>query len=303
MHIARLRGILGAILVCLSLAGGPARVEAQTADPVGLISSAAIQPFFSGGAVFTVFEVYSLGENPDLHSFFFTANCSRAFSIPFRMSAHDVTIVDTLDLGINFNGLMALAKSVDNITPIAMDSPITIRGHRVNLLQDTLWNVDPISAANAEDPTRIWNPLRSAAQTVTFADDPALGVTTAWWIVCPKNDVVVDLGGGIPPLPVGANLIRFRAYDLDEDPILDLQFNCQCLTEIRPNSLHTTLFKQPRLVEMVTYVGAPPASPPSFVGYRVIQFAVPGFNEDSFGRMSGMSAASLLTGVPVPLAR
>lgn len=304
------RGGAGILVVILALGvslsgGGVVGVaEGQTADPVQLIASAAIVPFFSGGSVFTVFEVYSLGENPDMHAFFFDANCNRVFSLPFRMSAHDVVISDTIETGANFNGLLALTKSENSITAEALQSAITVRAHRADLLADTLWTVDPIGAAHAEDPTRTWNPLRSAAQTVTFPDIAAIGQTTRWWFICPRNHVTVDVGPGIPPFPPGPTQLRARAYDLDEEPIFDFQVNCSCLTEVAPNSLFPVLFSQARLVELVSYVNEQPiANPPAFVGYRVLKFSVGTFTEDSFGRMPGMSAATVLSGAPFQNAR
>ena len=115
----------------------------------------------------------------------------------------------------------------------------------------------------------------------------------------------MDLGGGIPTLPPGANLIRFRAYDLDENPIFDQQFTCNCLTEIVPGLLNAGFFAAPRYVEMVSYVSDKALeNPPSFTAYRQLRFGpVGGFSGEDFGRMPQMSAPSLLTGEPVVGAR
>lgn len=298
------RSTLVGLLMVATLFIAPLSSVGQTGDPLSLISSAAVVPFWGGGGAFTVFEIYSLGPNPDLHSFFFNATCQRVFSQPFRMSEHDILVVDTLGTGLNFNGLMALAKSTNNITATAIDSPITVRAHRADLAGDKLWGVDPISAAVAEDQSRTWNTLRSAAQTVTFPDVPAVGQSTSWWFVCPTSHVVTDVGPGIPPFPSGASLIRARVYDDAEHPLLDFQFECKCLTEVKPSQLHPVFNGGTRLVEMVTYVDDKPiANPPSFVGYRVITFTNGAFSEDSFGRMSQMSAATLISGTPFQNAR
>jgi len=293
-----MRSILGAILLCgVILSSGPS--DAQTGDPLSLIASAAVIPFWAAGSFITVLELTSLGENPDMHAFFFNAACQRVFSIPFRMSAHDAAIAATDELGLTFNGLVAFTKSVDNITPIALDSPITLRAHRVDFAFDDISVVDPISARVAEDPTRTWNPLRSAATTITFPNNPPFS-HTRWWVVCPGGNIVIDLGGGIPAFPVGANLIRFRAYDLDEHPVFDQQFNCNCLTEIVPGNLNALFNDEARYVEMVTYVAAVPLeNPPSFVLYRELRFGpFGGFTGEDFGRAPGMAAATLITGVP-----
>lgn len=298
------RKILVALVLLTQVVVGIGPAEAQTGDPLGLIASAAIIPFWAAGSFLTVFELTSLGENPDMHAFFFAANCSRVFSIPFRMSAHDAAIVGSDELHLTFNGLVAFTKSVDNISPIALDHPITLRAHRVDFAFDDVSVVDPISAANAEDLTRTWNPLRSAATTITFPNAPPF-TATRWWVVCLRNDVAVDLGGGIPPLPAGANLIRFRAYDLDENPVFDQQFNCNCLTEVVPGALNALFNAEARYVEMVTYVADKPIDkPPAFVLYRELRFGpFGGFFGEDFGRAPGMSAATLISGTPFQLAR
>jgi hypothetical protein len=303
----RKAGILVGILVCGVLAwGAPAPTDAQTGDPVGLIASAVIVPFWVGQGYFTVFEVTSLGENPAMHSFFFNTQCNRVFSVPFPMTAHDAAIVDSGDLGLSFNGLMALAKSTNAITAQALESAITLRAHRVNFLFDTISLVDAIGAAHAEDPTRTWNPLRSGASTITF---PTTNLTsTRWWVVCPSAHVPVDLAQGIPPLPPGASRILFRVFDLEEEPLLDLQFTCTCLTEIQPAMLHPILNADARYVAMVSYIPGPGeeplANPPSFVLYRELLMGPHGgFHGEDFGRAPGMSAPTLFTGTPVPLAR
>jgi hypothetical protein len=273
-----------------------------TADPVGLIGSAAVIPFWAAPPYISVFELTSLGENPDMHVFFFTASCQRVFSLPFAMTAHDAAIAFSDELFLNFNGVAAFAKSVDNISPIALDSPITLRVHRIDLFTDSIAVVDPIAARHAEDPLRTWNPLRSGASTITVPDPPGgTNKETVLWVVCPRSNVVTDLGGGIPPMPAGPELIRARAYDLDERPLLDFQFTCQCLTKVEARNLHPLFLSEPKYVEFVTYLSDRPiANPPSFVMYREIR--VQGAFE-SFGRAPGMSAATLLSGEPVPLAR
>jgi hypothetical protein len=281
---------------------GTSPVAAQGGDPVALIASAAIMPFWASGGTFTVFELTSLADNDEMHAFFFNAQCNRVFSMPFRMSEHDALVVFSDELGLDFNGLLAVARSTNNITAIPLQSAITARSHRVSIVADTIGIADAIGATQAEDTTKIWNPLRSAASTITF---PGL-LTTRWWFVCPTSHVVADLGEGIPQLPPGANLIRFRVYDLDESPLFDAQLNCSCLTEINPAALAPFAFLfESRYVEMVTYVSATPLqNPPSFVMYRQLRFTAPGgFAEDDFGRAPGMSAATLFSGVPQQLAR
>jgi hypothetical protein len=282
----------------------PANCCGGTADPVGLAASAVIQPFWGAKPFITIFEITSLGDNPGMHVFFFNANCNRVFSIPFKMTPHDVTIRDTDELFANFNGLAVFSKSNDGISATALESPITARGHRVDFLFDVINVVDPISARHAENLNITWNPLRSAATTVTFPDHAPFS-NTRWWVVCPQGHLPVDVASGIPPLPPAPSIIRFRAFDLDENPIFDQQFTCNCLTEVKPGELNPGFFAEPRFVEMVTYLSETPiANPPAFVLYRQLRFGPFGsFHGEDFGRAPGMSAATLLSGEAVQLAR
>ena len=274
-----------------------------TADPVGLIASAAIQPFWGAGNFLTIFEITSLGENPAMHVFFFNATCQRVFSIPFRMSAHDATLVDTHEVGANFNGLAVFAKSENAISASGLEAAITMRGHRVDFAFDVINVVDAIGARHAESPSVTWNPLRSGASTITFPDAKPFS-STVWWVVCPQGNLPVDLAS-IPALPPAPSLIRFRAFDLDENPIFDQQFTCNCLTEVVPGVLNAGFFSEPRYVEMVATLDTKAdANAPSFVLYRQLRFGpIGGFHGEDFGRAPGMSAPTILTGEPVVGAR
>jgi hypothetical protein len=288
-------------VVSMLIGGAALPADAQTGDPVGLIASAAIMPFWSTGGYFTVFELTSLADNSDMHAFFFNAACNRVFSIPFRMSEHDALVFFGDEVGLDFDGLLAVAKSTNNVTAESLSSPITARSHRVNILADTIGVVDAIGAANAEDVSRTWNPLRSAASTITFPDN-----ATTWWFVCPQSHVTVDVVTDIPKFPAAASLIRFRVYDLDETPLFDGQLTCTCLTKVVPAALYPFAFAlESRYVELATYVSAKPIKdPPAFVLYRQLRFDAPGgFHEDDFGRAPGMSAATLFSGIPYQLER
>jgi hypothetical protein len=288
--------ILLALLIGFFFGGVPA-AHAQTADPVGLIASAAIMPFWATGAHLTVFELTSLGENPAMHAFFFDANCRRVFSLPFAMTAHDASIAFSTEFGLNFNGLVAIAGSENNISPSPLEAPITLRGHRVDLVNDALSVIDPIGAVAAEDPTRLWNPLRSGASTVTVPS------STLWHFVCPQSNshLRADLFG-IPPLPPAPDLIRMRVFDLDENPLLDIQVSCGCLTTVVVDQLHPIFDQDNRYVEMVATLSERPiANAPAFVMYRQVNFDVGGFKAEEFARAPGIGAATLLSGVAVPI--
>jgi hypothetical protein len=92
-----------AVLLCAGQAGA---VDNGTGDPLGLIASGAIQPFFALGANIAVIEVTSpVGNNFDLHGIFFDANCVQDFSIPIPVSENDVEIFSAKTaFGVNYNG-------------------------------------------------------------------------------------------------------------------------------------------------------------------------------------------------------
>jgi hypothetical protein len=296
-----MRRVALAIILACSLLALPVAAHAQTADPVGLIASAAIMPFWASGPLITVFEITSLGDNPNMHAFFFNANCQRVFSLPFGMTPHDAAIVFSAEFGLNFNGLVAITASENNISPTPLESPITLRGHRVDLIDDALSVIDPIGAVAAEDPTRTWNPLRSGASTITVPS------STIWWFVCPQNNthLKADVGlpaFGFPAMPPAPDLIRMRVFDLDEEPLLDIQVTCTCLTRVQVDQLHPVFDQDNRYVELVATISETPiANPPAFVLYREVNFSGGGFVAEDFGRAPGIGAATLLTGVAIPV--
>lgn len=190
--------IVGLMVVgLLALAGPASAVDNGTADVLGLISSAVIQPFWSAGASFTLIEltVPTNGFGDGYHGVFFDAACNRDFSIPITLTTNDILVFAPDDFGVNYNGLMTLALTRNNLTsfPIPDFAALHSRGHWVDVAADALRVVDPIAVYSPETapPAQTWSPLRSAASWSNPLED-ALFQTTIF-LVCPSSAVLTEL--------------------------------------------------------------------------------------------------------------
>jgi hypothetical protein len=242
------------ILAIMTLAGEAAAQNNGTADPLGLISSAVIQPYWSAGADFTLIELTSpvFFNNDDgyLHVVFFSATCARLVSRNIPLTINQGALIDSDILGVPAgNGLVVVAGTTDgfNIVPIprfpfaAPDflfaGPIHSRGHWVSFANDHINVVDPIAVGAAETlitapplNQQTYSPLRSAA-TFTNPQNTATKSTTIF-LICPGPVVgLLSTGVGFPPAPPLANQIFVVVYD-NEEVVLDTFINCQCLTAV-----------------------------------------------------------------------
>jgi hypothetical protein len=225
--------IVALMVVGLMAAAGPA--TAQQADPLGLIASGAIAPFWgsapsspAGAGVNRSFiEVASpVGENGFLHFIFFDTLCNRVLSIPVPQTVNDVDIIEVSSLPgtidpsrLNIDGIFAVGTSVDgqflSAIPDGTDldenifgagSPITLRVHWFNVANDFARVVDPISITNAEAkapvilPTVVapltWNAMRTGH--TFFVPRQSTLFNTNLWFVCPSVDVVGNTNNSTP---------------------------------------------------------------------------------------------------------
>jgi len=229
-----------AIIMLLAFVGESAARDNGTADPLGLISSAVIQPFWNLGADFTIVEITSpVWFNNRLHGFWFNAACNKVVSFPAPVTRNDIHLIDT-DLSPigpgNVNGLLLLARSedFDNLDPIL--SPIHSRGHWVSFLGDFIRVVDPIAVQSAETwdkwgNQQTYSPLRSAA-SFTNPQELATIANTTIWLVCPSSAVY----GAIPtsrdfPVPPATTSSVIAVIFNNEEPEVDVPLSCSCLTE------------------------------------------------------------------------
>jgi hypothetical protein len=224
----------------LAFVGESAARDNGTADPLGLISSAVIQPFWNLGADFTIVEITSpVWFNNRLHGFWFNAACNKVVSFPAPVTRNDIHLIDT-DLSPigpgNVNGLLLLARSedFDNLDPIL--SPIHSRGHWVSFLNDFIRTVDPIAVQSAETVDRwgdsqTYSPLRSAASWTNPEENPGVTASTTVWFVCPNSNVYGTLppSQGFPVPPATVSTLTAVIFN-NEKPEVDVPFGCSCLT-------------------------------------------------------------------------
>jgi hypothetical protein len=301
-----MRKIIGVLVgVALVLVVGSANAANNgTGDPLGLIASAAIQPFFSVGPDNTLIEVDSPLDDNLLHVVYFDSTCARLVSRPKFVSRKGsiIWLVDEDLAGLgppgNVNGLAVIARTTDNIfaTPIPDNSAIHVRGHWFNLGQDFVRIVDTIAVSSAETGVTVaadkqtYSALRSAASFEAPQDIPPF--TTTIHLICPTSNVYSDSGitvaRGFPAPPIsastGPNALLGFVYDDDENFIFDFFQNCFCSTMVQLSSISGLYGAQSpsflTYTELVTYNVVGAATPPAvatdpallrvFTGYRAI---------------------------------
>jgi hypothetical protein len=228
------RFAIGLILVmCLIL---PGQADAFWADPLGLISSAVIQPYVSSGS-FTVVELTSpVFWNIPIEGFWFDAFCARLVSFPRPLTRNDIELFAPEDYGVLGDGLLVLAYSFNNqnLRPIPPNTPIHSRGHWVNIPEDYIRVIDPIAVSSPESvPAPSYSPLRSAASWT----NPQVPVDTtapfgnAIYFVCPTSSVysVLPTALGFPTPPAVVTQLFLRVFD-NELFVLDRIIPCTCFT-------------------------------------------------------------------------
>jgi hypothetical protein len=260
---------VGLVVLGLFVAlAGP--VMAQVADPLGLITSGAVLPYFSSGGSVSLLEAYAPIQGvPRLHGLFYDVNCRRGpESIGVPLTRNDVQIVPLPGATANAaNGLIALGN-VDN-TGFFLEPMQGFFGQAI--VARVIWfnlgspgfvrTLEPIQIVHAEAlPINgfIWNPLRTAA--VFEAPRYVTGsLETNLIFICPRNSIQAtvlsdgvlvptsDFENNTPAFPAGnisgvhfptidpnfnthASVTRFRVYDLDERFLRDVSNTCDCIT-------------------------------------------------------------------------
>src|SRR5262249_14564579 len=172
--------ILGLLGVGLLAVATPAM--AQTADPLGVITSGAVGPFVGDGKIapgsMSFLELASpVGDNSGAnsggiggtHMFFFDTSCVKgpaSVGIPLTTNDFIIRRVDNIDSNA-VEGLIAIG-GVDNtgFFLVPLSAPIHTRVLWFDAVTDTMRVLEPIGLTNFEDPTRggqTWNPLRTGA--------------------------------------------------------------------------------------------------------------------------------------------
>jgi hypothetical protein len=256
--------MLGLMVVGLLAVAVPAM--AQTADPLGLISSGAVLPYFGsngstafGSSTNASTEPLAPGSlsflevaapvfgNLQFHMFFFGANCARGpESVGLPLTTNDVQLF-RLDYTNSLNPVDGLvtAANVDQsgfaLVPISALTPVHMRVLWVNAGQDYMRTLEPIAITNAEALTinGHWSPLRTGA--TFYAPLEGNGIGTTIYFICPKATIASgstsafpsDLFPELTPAPVAIDTttpLRLRVYDDEEGFLRDLQSSCDCLT-------------------------------------------------------------------------
>jgi hypothetical protein len=247
---------------------GPAMAQGN-ADPLSLAASGVLIPFittstftsFNDGIArsFTaVVEVASpVGPNPDLHMVFFNTTCARVGSASVPETTNDIAFVDigaTLLPTTGVNGLVAIAATGagNELLPLPANAPIHSRVYEFGISDGRSRIFEPIIIDSAEFPsaTNTWSPLRTGA--TYYAPLETSSVKTVLTLVCPRNTIqnasTTNLGafpvvltapavGGFPNISPprfnsGATPMSGRVYDTNEVLLRDINFVCDCLTEI-----------------------------------------------------------------------
>jgi hypothetical protein len=262
-----------------------------TADPLGLLTSGGIIPFFalaSGGNLGFLEIASPVGPNDSstgrpLHLIFFNEVCNRGESIPLELTTNDIEVID-LGAVQNINGLIAFAGSIDGVNLVPMANPVHVRVFQASLVNDFVRILEPIAALNAEaSPIQTWNPLRSGA---TFFSPPVGDdFMVAIYFVCPDGNVLSQTGGVFPlasgfplapssPSPTAANptAIEGIVFDDEEDFLRDIVTSCDCLTKRRLADV-SSIYTDTAAAPLGTYTelrGGTVGAPQYFTGYRSI---------------------------------
>jgi hypothetical protein len=247
--------LVGLIVVGLLSVAAPAiaqPVANHFPDPLGLITSGAVLPYFGSGSL-SFLEVYSpIGGTPDLHAFFFNESCVKGpDSLPMSLTENDVAIIRVDNVGLNpSTGLLTLGNSGNGgaqLNPIQNSQAIHARMLWFNAGTNSLRILDPIALATWDESVFFdpffasWSPLRTAATFFAPFETPGTLETTIYF-VCPNDNITSSKSAAafptsrfLPLIPAAqaagtATPLRFFVYDIDEEPIRDFAGACNCLT-------------------------------------------------------------------------
>jgi hypothetical protein len=234
--------LVGSLVVGLT-SGAAAPVSAQLADPLSLAASGVLLPFFSDPAAgfVSVLEIASpvvpsLFTNP-IHAVFFREDCARSASASdlFTSKQAKAFVSNASPLLLNFNGLAAIASTVQGNDLVPLSFPIHARTHwidirtgRVRALEpiilDSFLQLNPFVQPLVENPGAggsvglcdrgigvfspfrpshgaCWSPLRSAATFVTPQESASLKASI--YLICPTADIQNRGGEGVFAVAAG----------------------------------------------------------------------------------------------------
>jgi hypothetical protein len=263
---------VGVLVGGLLAMAGPAMAQNAPgiADPLTLAASGVLIPFFGDPGDVALLEVASpVGQNINLHMFFFDANCSRVGDSHFLpLTTNDIAFLQIVGDGssgvldpLGFfsgssptnGGLVAIASSNDGFSLSVLPNPIHSRMYLFNSSNGRSRIVEPIilDAAEAPGDPHTWSPLRTAA---TFFAPPEGGlIHTRLWLICPKSTVTTapyltnvlsgpPEAGGFPLIQpafpssfsddAANGSLRAVVFDTDEQPLVDIHTTCDCVRTV-----------------------------------------------------------------------
>jgi hypothetical protein len=246
--------IVGLLVVGLLAVAAPAM--AQISDPLSLIASGAVLPYFGSTGLepgsISFLEVYAPVQGvPTFHMFFFDATCTKAGdSVGLPLSENDVEIFPIappfVSAGTPVDGLIT-AASVDGtgfaLNPLPTLSPVHARVLWINVGANMFRTLEPIAIERFLFPFVCngctWSPLRTAA---TFFAPFVSGISTQLYLICPNDNITSAKSSAafpdsrFPHLDPVAQLgstptpLRLRVYDDEESFLRDVPSTCNCLT-------------------------------------------------------------------------
>jgi hypothetical protein len=194
-----------------------------------------------------------------LHLVFFNATCVRFGSAELPETTNDIGFVDINGLfgyppaggTAARNGLVAIAGSALGNELVPLSNPIHSRVYEFGIADGRSRIFEPIAIDTFDLPQGLftWNPLRTGA--TFFAPQETDEVKTVLTLVCPRatiqNGTTTNIGA-FPITPTAPNTFGFpaispafnasstpmfgRVYDTNEVLLRDINFVCDCLTEI-----------------------------------------------------------------------
>lgn len=198
------RLLVGLMVVGLLAVAAPAMAQSPgSSDPLGLIISGAVLPYFGtgpSGAVQSFLEAYApVDGNAALHMFFFDTTCTRqGDSVHLPLTENDVEFVRVDNFGNTpTTGLITMGQ-VDAtgfvLEPIDVFTPVHLRVLWFDAARNNVRVLDPIAAQTFDNwwnfgfSLNSWHNLRTGAAFAAPLE--TTGVHTTLYLVCPNDNVI-----------------------------------------------------------------------------------------------------------------
>ncbi len=292
--------LVGLLVVGLLSMAGPA--WALLGDPLTLINSGAIEPFFAspGGGDIWIIDLRSPvtpNTSPATHLVFFNSSCTRTESVAFPQTANELDLINisSTTSTVAGGGLAVIAGSVNGVDLVPLASPIHTRVYWINVAQDFFRDIQGIQidweAAPSACGSCTWSPFRSGG--TFFAPSQSSVFQTTVYIACPTTNVVgtpstagVIAGAPLVPLPA-ATSIQGRVFEwITEKFRRDISVTCSCVTTKSVTDL-STIYADPTVAATYTeLLGGTGAAPALFWASTAIRITIPGQTFDFFGRVN-----------------